>query len=77
MDNAQLRYIFDRQKQANNEAKKGLLQIEVRLTGSNKRKLISTGIHLYKNQFSEKNGFEDDPYNDIFLKGLYLHHSRI
>ena len=57
MDNAQLRYIFDRQKQANNDSKKGLLQIEVRLTGTNQRKLISTGIHLYKNQFSDKNGF--------------------
>jgi site-specific recombinase XerD len=57
MDNAQLRYIFDRQKQANNDTKTGLLQIEVRLTGTNRRKLISTGIHLYKNQFSDKNGF--------------------
>lgn len=57
MDNAQLRYVFDRQKQANNDSKTGLLQIEVRLTGSNRRKLISTGVHLYKNQFSDKNGF--------------------
>jgi len=57
MYNAQLRYVFDRQKQANNNTKTGLLQIEVRLTGSNKRKLISTGVHLYKNQFSDKNGF--------------------
>jgi len=56
MNNAQLRYIFDRQKQANNDTKTGLLQIEVRLSGTNIRKLISTGIHLYKNQFSEKNG---------------------
>jgi hypothetical protein len=57
MDNAQLRYVFDRQKQANNNTKTGLLQIEVRMTGTNTRKLISTGIHLYKNQFSDKNGF--------------------
>jgi site-specific recombinase XerD len=57
MNNAQLRYIFDRQKQADNDTKKGLLQIEVRLTGTNRRKLISTGIHLHKNQFSDKNGF--------------------
>ena len=57
MDNAQLRYVFDRQKQANNDSKTGLLQVEVRLTGSNQRKLISTGVHLYKNQFSDKNGF--------------------
>jgi site-specific recombinase XerD len=57
MDNAQLRYVFDRQKQANNDTRSGLLQIEVRLTGTNRRVLISTGIHLYKNQFSNKNGF--------------------
>jgi site-specific recombinase XerD len=57
MNNAQLRYVFDRQKQANNETKTGLLQIEVRLTGTNKRKLVSTGIHIYKHQFSPKNGF--------------------
>lgn len=57
MDNAQLRFIFDRYKKADNSNYKGLLQIEVRLTGSNRRKLISTGIHLFKNQFSDKNGF--------------------
>lgn len=57
MDNAQLRYVFDQKKQANNETKKGLLQIEVRLKGTNKRKTISTGVSLYKNQFSDKNGF--------------------
>jgi site-specific recombinase XerD len=57
MHNAQLRFIFDRYKKANNSTAKGVLQIEVRLTGTNIRKLISTGIHLYKNQFSDKNGF--------------------
>ncbi|MDR0611983.1 MAG: site-specific integrase [Dysgonamonadaceae bacterium] len=57
MNNTQLRYIFDRQKAANNDTKRGLLQIEVRITGTNSRTLISTGIHLYKNQFSDKNGF--------------------
>jgi site-specific recombinase XerD len=57
MYNAQLRFIFDRYKKANNSTSKGILQIEVRLTGTNIRKLISTGIHLYKNQFSDKNGF--------------------
>jgi site-specific recombinase XerD len=57
MDNIQLRYIFDRRKIANNETNKGLLQIEVRLTGRKDRALISTGIYLYKNQFSDKNGF--------------------
>ncbi|MDR0733238.1 MAG: hypothetical protein LBF08_04160 [Dysgonamonadaceae bacterium] len=57
MDNVQLRYVFDRLKQANNETKRGLLQIEVRRSGTNVKKLISTGVHLYKNQFSDKNGF--------------------
>ncbi len=57
MNNAQLRYVFDNKKQANNDTKTGLLQIEVRLKGTNKRKTISTGISLYKNQFSDKNGF--------------------
>jgi len=56
MNNAQLRFIFDREHKAT-ETKKGLLQIEVRLIGSNKRRLISTGIHLTKNQFSDRNGF--------------------
>lgn len=56
MDNLQLRYVFDGAKKAT-DVKKGLLQIEVRITGSNRRKLISTGIHLTKNQFSSKNGF--------------------
>jgi site-specific recombinase XerD len=57
MDNIQLRYIFDRRKEADNDTRKGLLQIEVRLTGTNRRKLVSTGVRLYKNQFSNKNGF--------------------
>jgi len=56
MNNVQLRFIFDRLKQAS-DTKKGLLQIEVRLSGTNKCKLISAGIHLTKNQFSPKNGF--------------------
>lgn len=57
MENIQLRYVFDQKNQANNDIKTGLLQIEVRLKGTNKRKTISTGGSLYKNQFSDKNGF--------------------
>jgi site-specific recombinase XerD len=53
MNNAQLRFVFDNKKQAS-DTKTGLLQIEVRITGSNKRKTISTGVHLLKNQFSIK-----------------------
>ena len=57
MDNTQLRFVFDKKGKANNETKKGLLQIEIRLTGTNICKIISTGIHFHKNQFSPKNGF--------------------
>jgi site-specific recombinase XerD len=56
MDNVQLRYIFDRAKTAT-DTQKGLLQIEVRKSKTNQRRLISTGIRLTKNQFSSKNGF--------------------
>jgi site-specific recombinase XerD len=56
MNSIQLRFVFDRKKEAGN-TKKGLLQIEARLTGTNRRKLISTGVRLYANQFSDKNGF--------------------
>ncbi|OAV67427.1 hypothetical protein Barb6XT_01493 [Bacteroidales bacterium Barb6XT] len=57
MDNIQLRYLFDRTKEVDNNTRKGLLNIKVRISGTNKRILISTGIHLFKNQFSNKNGF--------------------
>ena len=56
MNNAQLRFVFDRLKQAT-DTKKGLLNIEVRQTGTNHCKLISTNIRLTKNQFSDRNGF--------------------
>ena len=56
MDNLSLRYVFDRKKIATN-TKQGLLQIEVRINKSSTKKFISTGIKLYKNQVSPKNGF--------------------
>jgi len=56
MNDALIRYVFDKKKQADN-IKKGLLQIEVRKQGTNKCIYISTGIHLLKNQFSDKQGF--------------------
>ena len=56
MENLVLRYVFDRKGQASN-SKEALLQIEVRLSGTFKKTYISTGIRLYKNQFSNKNGF--------------------
>ncbi|OAV70681.1 Tyrosine recombinase XerD [Bacteroidales bacterium Barb4] len=64
MDNIQLRYLFDRIKEADNNTKKGLLNIEVRISGTNKRILISTGIHLFKNQFSDRNGFKCRNHNN-------------
>ena len=56
MENLSIRYVFDRKNIAT-ESKKGLLQIEVRLNKAVRKVLISTGIHSYKNQFSDKNGF--------------------
>ena len=67
MENIQLRYVFDRKKEANNSTKKGLLQIEVRISGKNERILISTGVHLYKNQFSTTNGFTCKNHDNAIL----------
>ncbi|MDU1890978.1 MAG: phage integrase SAM-like domain-containing protein [Dysgonomonas sp.] len=57
MDRISIRYVFDRKKESNNSTKQGLLQVEVRLTGTSKKVFISTGIKLFKNQFSKKDGF--------------------
>lgn len=56
MENVSARYLFDKRNVASS-TKQGLLQIEVRKTGTNQTSLISTGIKLYKNQFSATNGF--------------------
>ena len=56
MENLLVRFVFDRKKQAS-ETKKRLLQVEVRRLNPSKRIMISMGIRLYKNQFSDKNGF--------------------
>lgn len=56
MNNILIRFRFDKAKKATN-TKPGLLQIEVREKGINKCILISTGIKLYKNQYSDKMGF--------------------
>lgn len=66
MDNLQLRFVFDRKKQAN-DSKPGLLQIEVRLSKTSQKVFISTGIHLLKNQFSNKNGFTCRNHNNSAL----------
>jgi hypothetical protein len=47
MDNAVIRYVFDRKKNADSIRETGLLQIEVRLKSTNRCVCISTGIHLY------------------------------
>jgi hypothetical protein len=46
MDNVQMRYLFDRKKEANSETKKGLLQIEVRTTLrlENQARCAKTGL---------------------------------
>jgi hypothetical protein len=64
MNNAVLRYVFDRKRQADNDLHTGLLQIEIRARKSNKCAYVSTGIHLYKNQFSTKNGFTCVKHNN-------------
>lgn len=56
MNNISIRYVFDRKNQATN-SKKGLLQIEVRIIGKVNKTLVSTGIKILKNQFSDTNGF--------------------
>lgn len=57
MDRISVRYVFDRKKESNNSTKLGLLQVEVRIIGTSKKVFISTGLKLYKNQFSKKDGF--------------------
>lgn len=70
MERVSVKYVFDRKKEANNTHKQGLLQIEVRLVGSSKRVFISTGIKLYKKQFSQKDGFtcKDHPNENLITK---------
>ena len=57
MINAQLRYVFDRKNEADNSNTTGLLYVEIRESATSKKVYISTGIKLYKNQFSKTNGF--------------------
>lgn len=70
MERVSIKYIFDRKKEANNTTKQGLLQIEIRLTGTSKRIFISTGIKLYKKQYSNKENFtcKDHPNENIITK---------
>lgn len=60
-----MRFIFDRKNESGFKGKKkggkyketGLLQIEVRKDGTDKRVFISTNLRIKPDQFSDKNGF--------------------
>lgn len=56
MVSVSLDFKFDTRGVASDK-KQGLLQIVVRMNKTSRRKYISTGIRLYKNQFSDKKGF--------------------
>lgn len=56
MVSVSLDFKFDAKGVASDK-RKGLLQIVVRMNKTSRRKHISTGIRLYKNQFSDKKGF--------------------
>lgn len=62
MLNIKLRFVFDRKNEAT-LTKQGLLQIEAKLVGRPDRVFITTGIKLYKNQFSDKMGFTCKNHN--------------
>lgn len=54
MENARIRFVFDKNKKADNTKNKGLLHVEVRLSKTNKSVYISTGLKFYKNQIDIK-----------------------
>lgn len=56
MKNIAIRFRFDKENKAT-KTKTGLLQIEVRELGTKDCVLLSTGIKLYKNQYSSSMGF--------------------
>lgn len=56
MDDVVIRFVFDKKKQAT-ERRQGVLSIEARQLGTDRRVYISTGIKLYPNQFSPAGGF--------------------
>lgn len=62
MLNIKLRFVFDRKNEAT-LTKQGLLQIEAKLVGRPDRVFLTTGIKLYKNQFSDKMGFTCKNHN--------------
>lgn len=62
MNNIAIRFRFDKENKAT-KTKTGLLQIEVRELGTRECVLLSTGIKLYVNQFSDKMGFTCKNHN--------------
>ena len=65
MKNFSMRFVFDRKNETGHKKRlkgkeykeTGLLQIEVRQDGTDKRVYISTNIHIRLDQFDTKNGF--------------------
>lgn len=65
MDNATLRFVYDRINETGHKKKikgkkykeTGLLQIEIRQEGTDKRIYISSGVRIKPDQYSDKNGF--------------------
>ena len=77
MKNTSLRYVFDKNKKIKSSSDLGLLQIEVRLIGTNKSSYLSTGIKLTTAQFSTKNGFtciKHENASNIMYKARTMFH---
>lgn len=69
MDTLSLRFVFDRKGVANDTDSQGLLQIEVREIGTSNKVFISTGIKLFKKQYSKKNRKIVQHTNAVSLNG--------
>ena len=69
MDTLSIRFVFDRKGVANDTDTQGLLQIEVREIGTSNKVFISTGIKLFKKQYSKKNNKIVQHINAVSLNG--------
>jgi|SRR5690554_3116601 integrase/recombinase XerD len=70
MENVSLRFIYDKNKRATSSKPTSLI-VEVRQNGTNRAVYINTGIKLYPNQFSNKNGLvikNHDKANMLMVK---------
>ena len=68
------RFVFDRKHVASNN-KKGLIQLEVRL--GKKRKWISTGVKVYKDQWNDKQYVINSFNSEILNSRLHLYKGNI